>query len=133
MKRIVCHVALLALALSLAACNEGPRNGDGPRKAPAAGGEAVAPKDLLDYGLVAELLGRLPVVVELDALSEADLVRILRQPPDSILREYEALMAADGIRLKWTEPALREFARHAAAWSAASSLIPATSMLAPVK
>ena len=77
--------------------------------------EAVTTKDLLDYGLVAELLGRLPVVVELDTLSEADLVRILKQPPDSILREYDALMAADGIRLKWTEPALREFARHAAA------------------
>ena len=73
----------------------------------------ITTKDLLDYGLVAELLGRIPVMVELDALDEEELVRILKEPPDSILKEYEALLSLDGVRLRWTKPALQEIARSA--------------------
>ncbi len=75
--------------------------------------EAITTKDLLNYGLVAELVGRLPVVVELETLTEQELVKILKEPPDAILKEYQALLALDGIRLTWTDPALREIARYA--------------------
>lgn len=67
----------------------------------------VTTKDLLEYGLLAELLGRLPVVVELDQLSADDLIRILKEPPDSILREYFNLLKLDDIDLKFTGGALR--------------------------
>lgn len=77
--------------------------------------EAITTKDLLDYGLVAELLGRLPVVVELETLTEAHLVRILKEPPDAILKEYHTLLRLDGVELRWTDPALAEIARYAVA------------------
>lgn len=75
--------------------------------------ERITSKDLLNYGMVAELLGRLPVVVELAQLTEAELVRVLQEPPDSILREYETLLGLDGIELQWTRPALQEIVRYA--------------------
>ncbi|MBW1871822.1 MAG: ATP-dependent Clp protease ATP-binding subunit ClpX [Deltaproteobacteria bacterium] len=63
-------------------------------------------KALQEYGLIAELLGRLPITVQLDALSDAELVRILREPPDSILREYTELLALDDISLEFCVAAL---------------------------
>lgn len=82
-------------------------------------GEAQAPqrrltlKQLMDYGMLAEFLGRLPVFVQLDRLSEAELMRVLVEPPDSILREYRELLALDGVELDLTRPALREVVRYA--------------------
>src|SRR5262249_8214884 len=57
-------------------------------------------------------LGRLPVVVELAALGEDELLQILTLPPDSILREYQELLALDEVRLKVSEDALREVVRY---------------------
>src|SRR6185295_11530942 len=71
----------------------------------------VTEKDLLDYGLLAELLGRLPVRVELDPLSEEDLFLVMTAPPDSVVREYQALLKMDGIDLQFSEDALRAIAR----------------------
>ena len=92
-----------------------PRLGFGRGGAPVATdrGRRVTVRDLEAYGMIPELLGRLPVVVQLAALTEADLVRVLREPPDSILREYEARFAADEIRLVMTPDALHEIARLA--------------------
>ncbi len=73
----------------------------------------VSVRDLEAYGLLPELLGRLPVIVQLAELSEEDLVRVLREPPDAILREYEARFAADEIRLTVTPDALHAIARLA--------------------
>src|SRR5262245_24993089 len=56
----------------------------------------VTEKELLDYGLLAEFLGRLPVRVELDPLSEDDLFQVMTGPPDSVIREYQALLKMDG-------------------------------------
>ena len=67
----------------------------------------VSTKDLLDYGLMAELLGRLPVTVELDALTPHDMMQILKNPPDSILREYTHLLGLDDIELRFTHNALK--------------------------
>ncbi len=73
----------------------------------------VTEKDLLDYGLLAEFLGRLPVRVELDPLDEQQLYQVLVEPPDSAVREYKALLRLDGIELDFTEGALRTVARFA--------------------
>ncbi len=75
--------------------------------------DRVQVEDLLEYGMIAELLGRIPVVVELAELREEDLVRIITGPPDSILREYKKLLAMDGIELEVSDDALWECARLA--------------------
>jgi len=66
----------------------------------------ITVKDLLDYGLIAEFLGRLPVIVELAELTSNDLMRIIKEPPDSILNEYKNLLKMDNIELEFTEDAL---------------------------
>jgi ATP-dependent Clp protease ATP-binding subunit ClpX len=85
-----------------------------------AGGEGARPgrrpvneKDLLDYGMLAEFLGRLPVRVELEPLSDDDLFQILTVPPDSVVKEYQALLKMDGVDLRFEEAALREVVRFA--------------------
>jgi ATP-dependent Clp protease ATP-binding subunit ClpX len=81
-----------------------------------AGGAAWAPsrrvteKELLDYGLLAEFLGRLPVRVELDPLGEDDLYQVMTAPPDSVVREYQALLKMDGVDLRFSDEALRAIA-----------------------
>jgi ATP-dependent Clp protease ATP-binding subunit ClpX len=83
----------------------------------AAGGQlqkrshAVTEKDLLEYGMLAEFLGRLPVRVELDQLGEDELYQILTVPPDAVVKEYQALLKMDGVELRFEEEALREVVR----------------------
>jgi ATP-dependent Clp protease ATP-binding subunit ClpX len=72
---------------------------------------SVTEKDLLDYGMLAEFLGRLPVRVELDELGEDELYQILTVPPDAVLKEYQALLKMDGVDLRFEEEALREVVR----------------------
>jgi ATP-dependent Clp protease ATP-binding subunit ClpX len=72
----------------------------------------VGEKELMDYGLLAEFLGRLPVRVQLDALGEDDLFLIMTGPPDAVVREYQALLQMDGVDLQFTDEALRMVARH---------------------
>ena len=64
--------------------------------------------------LIPELQGRFPIRVELDNLEEADFVRILTEPKNALIRQYEALMATEGIRLQFGDDAIREIARTAA-------------------
>ena len=75
----------------------------------------VGAKELSDYGMLPELLGRLPVIVQLDPLDEDQLVEVLSGPPDSLLREYQALLAADEVKLEFADAALREIVRFAVA------------------
>ena len=70
-------------------------------------------RDLIEYGMLAEFLGRLPVVVQLDELDEEELYQVLTVPPDSIVREYAELLAADDITLAFGEDALRAVVRYA--------------------
>jgi len=84
--------------------------GAGDSAAPAES-RRVTEKELLDYGLLAEFLGRLPVRVELDPLSEEDLFLVMTAPPDSVVREYQALLKMDGINLEFSEATLRAIAR----------------------
>lgn len=75
--------------------------------------QRVQTEDLMEYGLIAELLGRLPVVTELAELDEEQLVKIMTGPPDSIIREYTRLFAMDGIEIELSEGALFAVAKHA--------------------
>lgn len=74
---------------------------------------AVEPEDLIRYGLIPEFVGRLPAVVALNELSEDDLVRVLTEPKNSMVRQYEKLMAMENIKLSFAPAALRELARLA--------------------
>ncbi len=77
------------------------------------GRRRISQRDLLEFGMLAELLGRLPVVVELEALRPRELRAILTEPPDSLTREYRDLLALDGIDLAFSEGALDEIVRYA--------------------
>ncbi|HEV2718991.1 MAG TPA: ATP-dependent Clp protease ATP-binding subunit ClpX [Thermoanaerobaculia bacterium] len=77
------------------------------------GSEEITSEDLVKYGFLPELLGRLPVRVQLDALSADDLVSILTQPRDAMVPEYQRLCALDQIQLDFTRDALLEIANAA--------------------
>jgi ATP-dependent Clp protease ATP-binding subunit ClpX len=64
--------------------------------------------------MLVEFLGRLPVLVELDNLTKEELERILTEPPDSILKEYQALLALDGVALSFSANAKSAIAEKAA-------------------
>jgi len=73
----------------------------------------VEPRDLVKYGLIPELVGRMPVVAVLHELEEDALVRILEEPKNSLVRQYQRLFQMDGVSLRFTDSALREIAREA--------------------
>ena len=71
----------------------------------------VLPQDLIKFGLIPEFVGRVPVVVALDSLDEEALVRILREPKNAIIRQYQALFSLDEVELEFTEDAVSEVAK----------------------
>ena len=73
----------------------------------------VMPQDFIKFGLIPEFIGRVPVVVSLDALDEDALIRILKEPKNSLVKQYQTLMAMDGVELEFEEDALREVAKVA--------------------
>ncbi len=72
--------------------------------------KGIQTEDLVNFGMIPEFLGRLPVVVALDKLTEDDLVHILSGIKNSIVGQYTELLARDGIELVFEEEALREIA-----------------------
>ena len=74
---------------------------------------SVEPEDLLSFGLIPEFIGRLPVVSTLDALSEDELLMILTDPKNAMVKQYAKLMAMDGVGLTFTKDALRALAAEA--------------------
>ena len=70
------------------------------------------PQDLLRYGLIPEFIGRLPVIVPLDPLDESDLVAVLVEPKNSLVRQYQRIFEMDGVELVFTDEALRAIARE---------------------
>ena len=96
----------------------------GPRRAGFTGGDAetgaaarspgqITHRELLDYGLLAEFLGRLPVHVQLSELGAGELCRILTEPPDGLLKEYQRRLALDDVKLKVAPEVLELIAGHA--------------------
>jgi len=73
----------------------------------------VQPQDLHRHGLIPELIGRLPVVVTLNALDEDALVQILREPRNALTKQYEYLLELDNVLLEFEEDALRAIAQKA--------------------
>ena len=71
------------------------------------------PEDLIKYGMIPEFVGRVPVVATLDELDETSLVRILTEPKNSLIRQYQKLLSLDNVRLRFTEPALKQVAKKA--------------------
>ena len=73
----------------------------------------VQPDDLLSYGLIPEFVGRLPVVVSLEALDRRTLVRILTEPRNSVVRQFQRLFAMESVKLEFEESALEAVATEA--------------------
>ena len=73
----------------------------------------VQQHDLLKFGIIPELIGRLPVVASLDSLSRDDLVRILTEPKNAMTKQYQALMRYDGVELSFEPEALEAVADKA--------------------
>ena len=75
--------------------------------------QQVIPEDLLKFGLIPEFIGRLPILTALEKLTEEDLVRILTEPKNALVKQYKALLALDGVELKFTPQALHAIAEQA--------------------
>ena len=73
----------------------------------------VQPEDLTKFGLIPEFVGRLPILVTLDALDEDALIRILTEPKNALCKQYSTLLDMDNIRLIFEDDAIREIARQA--------------------
>ena len=73
----------------------------------------VQPEDLIKFGFIPEFVGRIPVVATLDELTVDDLVKILIEPKNSIVKQYQKLFEMDGVELKFTEGALKLVAEEA--------------------
>lgn len=74
----------------------------------------IEPGDLLKYGLIPEFIGRLPVIATLEELNEEALVRILKEPKNALVRQYQKLLQLEDVSLKFTDDALVAIAREAA-------------------
>ncbi|EQD27617.1 ATP-dependent Clp protease, ATP-binding subunit ClpX, partial [mine drainage metagenome] len=72
-------------------------------------------QDLLKYGLIPEFVGRLPIVVALESLDEADITRILTEPKNAFVKQYQKFFALDDVDLVFEEPALKAIASQALA------------------
>ncbi|EIR8931309.1 ATP-dependent Clp protease ATP-binding subunit ClpX [Campylobacter upsaliensis] len=75
--------------------------------------EKIEPDDLVHFGLIPELIGRLHIIASLNELDEDDMVRILTEPKNAIIKQYQKLFAIDGVNLKFEEDALRAIAKLA--------------------
>ena len=74
---------------------------------------SVRPEDLIEYGMIPEFIGRLPVVVSVDPLDEQTLIDILTMPKNALVRQYRAMFALDDVELDFTDEALAAAARIA--------------------
>jgi ATP-dependent Clp protease ATP-binding subunit ClpX len=75
--------------------------------------KAVQPEDLLKYGLIPEFLGRLPVIATLHELNESTLIRILKEPKNALVKQYQKLFEMEGVNLRFTDSALSAIAKEA--------------------
>ena len=73
--------------------------------------QQALPQDFIKFGLIPEFIGRVPINVSLNELTEDDMVRILREPKNSLTKQYQALFKMDGVKLEFEDEALREIAK----------------------
>ena len=89
---------------------------DIPSKKEKASGELlkdIHPQDLIKFGLIPEFIGRISVISSLQELEEDDLVRILNEPKNALAKQYQTMFELDGVKLRFTENALKAVARRA--------------------
>ncbi len=77
--------------------------------------ELVKPEDLIKFGLIPEFLGRLPIITSIGELNETSLVKILTQPKNALVRQYQELFRIEGVNLQFTDEALEAMAKEAVA------------------
>jgi ATP-dependent Clp protease ATP-binding subunit ClpX len=75
--------------------------------------DMVEPDDLVNYGLIPELIGRLPIIASLNEINEEDMMHILKEPKNSLIRQYTKLFAIDNVTLSFEEEALKAIAHKA--------------------
>ncbi len=68
----------------------------------------MTPQDLLEYGFIPEMVGRLPVTAALDPLDRGALIRVLTEPKNAIVKQYQQLFSIDGVDLEFTQRAGQE-------------------------
>jgi ATP-dependent Clp protease ATP-binding subunit ClpX len=73
----------------------------------------IESKDLISFGLIPEFIGRIPVIATLDQLSVEDLIKVMNEPKNAIVKQYQALFELDGIELEFEEDALKNIAQKA--------------------
>jgi len=96
-------------ALGFAAAEKAAREAEAPEDLM----DKVQPEDLLHFGLIPEFIGRLPVQSSLLSLSEDELIRILTEPRNALVKQYQKQLALNGVKLKITRDALRAMAEEA--------------------
>lgn len=75
--------------------------------------DKIHPQDLVQFGLIPEFVGRIPIITHVDDLGEDDLVRILTEPKNALIRQYQKLFELDGVALRFTPNALKAIATQA--------------------
>ena len=70
----------------------------------------VMPQDLVKFGLIPEFIGRVPVTVTLDKLTKEDMIRILKEPKNALVKQYQGLLGIDGVELEFTDDAIEAIA-----------------------
>ena len=75
--------------------------------------QQIIPEDLLKFGLIPEFIGRLPILTALEKLTEEDLVRILTEPKNALIKQYQKLLSFDDVSLKFEDDAVKEIAHLA--------------------
>jgi len=73
----------------------------------------LEPEDLIKYGLIPEFIGRLPIIATLDDLDENSLIKILKEPKNSLIKQYQRLFEFENVQLEFKDDALREIAKKA--------------------
>ena len=91
----------------------GAENEDGGEKSEGVSAKDVRPEDLVKFGLIPEFTGRLPVFTSMSELTEDQLVQVLTEPKNCIVKQYRKLLAMDGVDLEFEKDALRELAKDA--------------------
>ena len=75
--------------------------------------KTLEPEDLLKYGLIPEFIGRMPIVATLEDLDEQSLVKILKEPKNSLVKQYQQIFRFEGVKLTFKEESLLEIAKKA--------------------
>jgi len=75
--------------------------------------EDIEPQDLIKYGLIPEFVGRLPIIATLSELDESALIRILKEPKNSLIKQYQKLLSFDNVTLRFTDSAYSAIAKQA--------------------